>query len=538
MQDQPLSLRSLPRKQIILTMAGVMLAMFLSSLDQTVVGTAMPRIIADLGGFSHYTWVATSYMVASTVVMPVVGKLTDMFGRKPFYLAGLIIFLLGSVFCGLSQTMTQITLARGFQGIGAGFMMTNAFTVVADLFPPAERGKYQGFMSAIFGISSVVGPTLGGYITDTLSWHWIFFINIPLGIVIITLFILYFPAIRTDRHTHRVDYAGVGTLVMAVIPLLLALSWGGSEYEWLSAPIVVSFTVSAVGLGLFFWVERRAAEPIVPLSIFKNRIVSTSFAIIFLNGIAMFGGIFFIPLYFQGVLGLSATSSGNFLTPMMLGMVTGGAASGQVLSRFGGHYRRHGILGLALMTIGIFLLSRMGPDSSYGMAVLYIVLTGIGLGITMPIYVIAIQNVVPYKVLGASTSLVAFSRSIGGSLGVAVFGSVMTNHFISEFLGRLPASARSMIPPDFLASVSQSAQVLVSPQAQASLKAAFGQMGAGGTAVYDQIMQLLRQSLSSALSWVFLIGCAITIVAFILNLFLKEVPLRKQYAREQERKDE
>jgi len=516
-------------------MAGVMLAMFLSSLDQTVVGTAMPRIIADLGGFSHYTWVATSYMVTSTVVMPVVGKLTDMFGRKPFYLAGLIIFLLGSVFCGLSQTMTQITVARGFQGIGAGFMMTNAFTVVADLFPPAERGKYQGFMSAIFGVSSVVGPTLGGYITDALSWHWIFFINIPLGIVIITLFVLYFPAIRADRHAHKVDYAGVGTLVMAVIPLLLALSWGGSEYQWLSAPVVVSFMVSAVGLGLFFWVERRAAEPIVPLGIFRDRIVSISFAIIFLNGIAMFGGIFFIPLYFQGVLGLSATSSGSFLTPMMLGMVTGGAASGQVLSRYGGHYRRHGIVGLALMTIGIFLLSRMGPDSSYGMAVLYIVLTGIGLGITMPIYVIAIQNVVPYRVLGASTSLVAFSRSIGGSLGVAVFGSVMTNHFISEFLSRLPASARSMIPPDFLASVSQSAQVLVSPQAQASLKAAFGQMGAGGTAVYDQIIQLLRQSLGSALSWVFLIGGVITVVAFILNLFLKEVPLRKQYAREEGR---
>ncbi|MEW6142567.1 MAG: MDR family MFS transporter [Chloroflexota bacterium] len=533
MQSLPAGLRSLPRKQVIATLAGVMLAMFLSSLDQTVVGTAMPRIIADLGGFSRYTWVATAYMVTSTVVLPITGKLTDMFGRKYFYLAGLGIFMLGSVFCGLSQTMTHIIFARGFQGIGAGMMMANAFTVVADLFPPAERGKYQGFMSGVFGVSSVIGPTLGGYITDTLSWHWIFYINLPLGLVIVTLFAIFFPNFRPGGVGHKVDYAGVTLLVVTVIPLLLALSWGGAEYAWNSVPVIAAFTVAFAGAIGFFFVERRAAEPIVPLGIFRNSIVSLTFVIIFLNGIAMFGGIFFIPLFFQGVMGLSATSSGSFLTPMMLAMVTAGAISGQILSRKGGHYRRQGMVGLTLMAIGIFLLSRMGPETSYAVAVANIVITGFGLGITMPIYVIAIQNAVPYKVLGASTSLVAFSRSIGGSLGVAVFGSVMTNRLVSEFLERLPEAARSMIPPDFLASVSQSAQALVSPQAQSQLKASFNLLGAQGPVIYEQTIQLLRQSLSSALSWVFLVGCAITVIAFVLNLFLKEIPLRKQYAREE-----
>ncbi|MCX8125781.1 MAG: MFS transporter [Dehalococcoidia bacterium] len=532
MHSLPPGLRSLPRRQVIFTLAGVMLAMFLSSLDQTVVGTAMPRIIADLGGFSRYTWVATAYMVTSTVVLPITGKLTDMFGRKYFYLAGLGIFMLGSAFCGLSQTMTQIIFARGFQGIGAGMMMANAFTIVADLFPPAERGKYQGFMSAVFGVSSVVGPTLGGYITDALSWHWIFYINLPLGLVIITLFALFFPNFRPDGAGHRVDYVGVTLLVVTVIPLLLALSWGGIEYAWTSTPVLTALAVAFAGALGFFFVERRAPEPIVPMGIFRNSIVSLTFAIIFLNGIAMFAGIFFIPLFFQGVMGLSATSSGSFLTPMMLGMVTAGAVSGQILSRRGGHYRRQGMVGLGLMVIGTFLLSRMGPETGYAVAVANIVISGIGLGITMPIYVIAIQNAVPYKVLGAATSLVAFSRSIGGTLGVAVCGSVMNNRLVSEFFGRLPETVRPLIPPDFLTSVSRSAQALVSPEAQEQLKTAFGQLGAQGPVLYEQTIQLLRQSLGSALSWAFLLGCVITFIALIINFFLKEIPLRKQYARE------
>jgi EmrB/QacA subfamily drug resistance transporter len=336
---QPVGLRSLPRKKVMVTFAGVMLAMFLSSLDQTVVGTAMPRIISDLGGFSRYTWVTSVYIITSAVTIPITGKLTDMYGRKFFYIGGLVVFVLSSFLCGLSQTMTQIIIFRGVQGIGAGVMMANAFTVIGDIFPPAERGKYQGFMSGVFGLSSIIGPTLGGYLTDSLSWHWVFFVNIPLGILIIILFIIFFPNFRPDSLKHKIDYPGLSLLILTVVPAMLALSWGGVEYPWSSVQIVGMFIFSAVMLALFIFVESRSQEPIIPLSLFKNRVVAISELVIFFTAFGMFGGIIFVPLFFQGVLGATATTSGSFLTPMMLGNVAGSFISGQLLSRAGGHYK-------------------------------------------------------------------------------------------------------------------------------------------------------------------------------------------------------
>ncbi|MBE0481470.1 MAG: MFS transporter, partial [Dehalococcoidia bacterium] len=328
----PVGLRALPRRQIVITMAGVMLAMFLSSLDQTIVGTAMPRIITDLGGFSHYTWVTTSYIITSTVMVPITGKLTDMYGRKWFYTSGIAIFVLGSLLSGMSGTMTEIIIFRGFQGIGAGIMIANAFIVVGDLFPPAERGKYQGLMAGVFGISSVIGPTLGGFLTDTLSWHWVFFVNIPLGLGIILLFLLYFPDVRPEQRRHKVDYAGIMALILAVVPTMMALSFAGVDFPWLSAPVIGMFAFSGLMLALFLYIETRAEEPIIPLSLFRNRVVAISQVIILITGFGMFGGIIFIPLFFQAVLGASATASGSFLTPMMLGVVGGSLISGQLLS--------------------------------------------------------------------------------------------------------------------------------------------------------------------------------------------------------------
>ena len=343
-----------------------MLAMFLGALDQTVVGTAMPRIISDLGGFSQYTWITTAYIITSAVAVPITGKLTDIYGRKYFYIGGIGIFILASIMCGLSNTMNLIIIFRGIQGIGAGIMMANAFTVIGDLFPPAVRGKYQGFMSAVFGISSIVGPTLGGYITDQLSWHWVFFINVPLGVIILVLFIFFFPNFRPDNLKHDIDYAGVVLLILSVVPLMLALSWGGVEYPWGSMEIIGMFVFAAVMLAIFLWVESRVKEPIIPLFIFKNRIVSISSMMIFLTGAGMFGAITFIPLFFQGVLGASATSSGTFIMPMMLGNVFGSFISGQLLARAGGHYRLQGAVGLALMAIGLWLLSQMNIDTTNG----------------------------------------------------------------------------------------------------------------------------------------------------------------------------
>jgi EmrB/QacA subfamily drug resistance transporter len=524
-----IGLRSLPRRQVIITLVGVLLAIFLGSLDQTIVGTAMPRIIADLGGFAHYTWVTTAYLITSTVVLPITGKLTDMYGRKHFYTAGITVFILGSLLSGLSQTMTQIIIFRGLQGIGGGVMMANAFIVIGDLFPPAERGKYQGFLSAVFGISAIIGPILGGFITDAISWHWVFYINIPLGIGIIVLFVFFFPNFRLGGLKHRIDYAGITALVVAVVPLLLALSWGGIEYPWNSAPVIGMFALSAVAIILLPIIESRSDEPIIPLAIFRNPVVAVSIPIIFFTGVTMFGGLIFIPLYFQGVLGLSATVSGSFLTPMLLGQVTGSFGSGQLLARAGGHYRLQGAIGLATMALGLALLSRITPETSYAIVIVDIVLVGFGLGVTLPLYTIAVQNAVSYDVLGAATSAVPFFRSMGGAVGLAIFGSVMTNRFASDFATKLPETIKAIIPPQMLSSVTHSAQALLSFQIQDQLKALFSQFGQQGATFYEQTIHVLREALNSGLSEIFIIALIVTILVFIINLFLKEIPLRKHH---------
>ncbi len=506
-----------------------MLAMFLSSLNQTIVSTGMPQIVSDLGGFTRYTWVTTAFLITSTVVVPVTGKLIDMYGRKSLYVIGISIFTAGALLSGLSQTMTQIIIFRGLQGIGAGIMMVNAFTVIGDLFPPAERGKYQGLMSGVFGLSSIIGPPLGGFITDNLSWHWLFYINVPLGIFIIVLFIAFFPNFQPDHLKRQVDYGGVTTLILAVVPAMVALSWGGVDYPWISIPIIAMFAFSAVMGVIFVIIESRVQEPILPLSLFRNRTVVISVLVLFLTGISMFGTIIFVPLFFQGVLGVSATTSGNFMIPMMLGIVVGSFCSGQILSRTGGHYRLQGIVGLTIMALGMALLSRMTVETSYTGAMVNIILAGFGVGATMPLYTIAVQNAVPYEVLGVATSSTVFFRSLGGSMGLAVFGSVMSNRFASDFANGLSPAVKAIISPERLASLAHNPQALVSVQAQAQLKGLFDSFGAQGTALFEQVLQALRHALNSALSEIFLVGLGIIIVAFIVNLFIKEMPLRKQH---------
>ena len=528
-QPEILGIRALPRRQIVITLIGVLLAMFLGSLDQTIVGTAMPRIITDLGGFAHYTWVATAYIIASTITIPITGKLTDMYGRKWFYIVGLTIFVVGSLLCGLSQTMTQIIIFRGLQGMGAGIMMANAFIVIGDLFPPAERGKYQGLMTGVFGLSSVIGPTLGGFITDNLSWHWVFFVNIPLGILIIGLFIFFFPNFRPSNMKPRIDYPGIVTLILAIVPAMLALSWGGVEYPWVSLPIITMFVFSAAMTILFVIIEGRSEEPIIPLWIFKSRIVGISSIVIFITGIGMFGGIIFVPLFFQGVLGLSATASGSFLTPMMLGVVVGALVSGQVLSRAGGHYRLQGMVGLAIMATGMGLLSTMTVETSYARAVFYIVLTGLGLGISMPLYIIAVQNAVPYAIMGVATSTTAFFRSIGGAFGLAIFGSVMNNRFASELVNGISPAAKEIISPEPLDSLAHNPQALMSPEAAEQLWSFFEPFGEQGAALFEHVFEALKLALSSAITQVFFISLIVVAIAWVVNLFIKEIPLRKTH---------
>jgi EmrB/QacA subfamily drug resistance transporter len=518
---------SLPKRQVVLTMAGVMLGLLLASLDQTIVGTAMPRIITELGGFSQYTWVVNAYLIATVVTVLIAGKLSDLYGRKWVLTGGIGIFIVGSILCGFSDTMNELIVFRGLQGVGAGAIMGLTFIIIGDLFPPAERGKYVGLLSGVFGISSVIGPTLGGFITDNFSWNWVFFINIPLGIIIVLLFIFFFPHLRPIIKKPKIDYAGIVTLILAVVPLMIALSWAGVDYEWGSPVIVGMFAFSIVMLLLFIWVESRSDEPIMPLWIFKNRIVSISSIAVFTLGFGMFTAIIFIPLYFQGVLGTTATASGNFLTPMMLGVVVGAVISGQLLSRAGGHYRIQGIAGISLMALGLFLLTRMTVDTTSGTAVINIVITGLGLGITMPLYLIAVQNAVPHSVLGIATSTNAFFRTLGGAFGLAIAGSVLNRSFLTEFTDKLPNTITDIIPQEQLSAIADNPQALVSPEAQTQLQAVFAGLGEQGIELYNNLVITLREALNTALSNVFLVGLVVILFALAASLFIKQIPLRK-----------
>jgi multidrug resistance protein len=488
---------SLPRRQVVITFTGVLLAIFLSAMDQTIVATALPAIVAELGGFTHYTLITTAYLVSSTVLIPITGRLTDLFGRKWFYTAGIAIFILGSLLCGLSQTLTQLVIFRAFQGIGAGVMIANAFAVIGDLFPPVERGKYQGYVSAIFGLASVIGPSLGGFLTDTISWHWIFYINVPIGIGVVILFVFFFPNLRPVAREHRIDYLGIALLVLTTVPLMLALTWGGVQYPWLSPEIIGMIVFSLVMGVIFYRLEVRNPEPILPLRFFTDRIISTA--------------------------------SGSFLTPMMLGVVAGSVTSGQLLSRAGGHYKIQGIVGIAIMAAGMGLLSTLTTQTSFATAVGYIVLTGLGLGVTFPLYTVAIQNAVSHRFMGVVISSVPFSRFIGGTFGLAILGSLMSNRFAAQFLGRLSPAVKGLITQDKLLSLAHNPQALVSAQAQQELKNALAQLGPQADQVYNQIIEALRQSLMSALTEVFIIGLAATVVALIIHLFIKEIPLRRQH---------
>ena len=520
--------RALPRRQVILTMGGVMMGLFLASLDQTIVGTALPRIVADLGGFELYAWVATAYMMASTVIVPIVGRLTDMYGRKWFYVAGIAIFLTGSALAGLSQSMVQLIGFRALQGLGGGIMMAIAFVAVGDLFPPADRGKYQGMMAGVFGLSSIIGPALGGFITDNLSWHWIFYVNIPLGIPVIALFIRFFPDVRRSRVKRSIDYVGVVALILAVVPTLLGLSWGGGQYEWASPHVIGALAFGAVMTAAFIFIESRAAEPIIPLGLFRNNVVSLSMVAILLTGFGMFGGMIYIPLFFQAVLGRSATSSGTFLTPMMLSTVVGAILSGQALSRLGGHYRWQGALGIAVMATGTALFSRVTPDTSNAAAVTRIVIIGFGLGITMPVFTIAVQNAVPFSMMGVATSSTQFFRSIGGTVGLAVLGAVMVNRFGSGFETALPQAARDLVPPEQIAALTGNPQALLSAEATAGLRESFAALGPQGAAVGEQVFEALRSALSGAIGTVFLFSLGALLLALVATLFVREIPLEKR----------
>lgn len=515
-------LAAMPRRQVVITMGCAMVGLFLAALDQTVVGTAMPRIIADLGGFDRYTWVTTAYLVASTITVPIVGSLTDLYGRKAFYMAGLLIFMIGSLASGFADSMNMLIGFRALQGMGGGVLLSLAFVIVGDLFPPAERGKVQGIVAGVFGISSVVGPTLGGFITDSLSWNWIFFINLPIGVPLVLLMFRFFPSITPQSDGRSVDVLGIVALILMVVPLMLAMSLGGVEYGWSSPYIIGMLVLAAVSGVAFVLAEIRSDNPIMSLHIYRNRVVAVALGATFVTGFGMFAAIIFIPLFFQGVLGASATSSGSFLTPMMLGIVFGAAISGQIISRING-YRIPASFGVAVMTMGMFLMSGMSDSMEYWRAIVYIVVLGLGLGFTLPSYTIAVQNAVEHRFLGVATSTVQFYRTIGGALGLAVLGAYMSSRFENHLSDRLPDAARSAIGPELIESISDNPSAMVNPDGLSGLMEGLGSVSEG---LVGTVLEGLRSALAGALTDVFVVTSALLVVGFVITVFLKDVTLR------------
>jgi EmrB/QacA subfamily drug resistance transporter len=523
--QEPLPLsETLGRGRLFSILIGVILGMLLAALDQTIVGTALPTIVTSLGGFNHYAWVVTAYLLASTVSIPIWGKLSDIYGRRTFFILGMVIFLIGSALAGTSQNMTQLIIYRSIQGLGAGAMMPIAMAIIGDLFPPAERGKWQGLIVAVFGLASIIGPTLGGWITDNWGWRWVFYVNMPVGVIAILTAGIVMPKL-VIRRQHIIDYLGVVTLVAGTVPLLLAFSWAGTQYAWGSWQIISLFSFSVVMLLIFFLVEMRATEPIISPQLFKNSIFTVSTISMFLVSAGMFGAILYLPLFVQGVLGKSATDSGLVLTPLMLGFMFSSIVGGQLLSRTG-RYKILAMIGFTIAAIGMFMLSRMTPNTSQVEVARNMLVTGLGIGVMMSLFTIVVQNAFPYRQLGEVTASLTFFRSIGSTMGVAVMGTIMTNEFQNTLQTNIPALLKRVIPADRLAQL-ENPQLLRSPDVVAKIQHSFAAFGPQGLTIFKQLIEAIQKSLSTAITSVFFLGFIIMILGFVAVLFLREIPLRK-----------
>jgi EmrB/QacA subfamily drug resistance transporter len=492
---------ALSRRRVLTIIGALMLGMFLAALDQTIVSTALPTIVADLHGASHLAWIVVAYLLAVTVSTPLWGKLGDQYGRKVFFQAAIVIFLCGSALSGLSRSLTELIAFRAIQGLGGGGLMVGAQAIVGDIVSPRERGRYQGLFGAVFGIASIIGPLLGGVFVQQLSWHWIFYINIPIGAVALTVVAIQVPG-NLSRVHHVIDYLGAAVLTVSASCLVLFTSLGGTTYRWGSPEIVALGVAGFVLLILFVFVERHATEPVIPLHLFSNRGFSVTSVVGFVVGFAMFGAITYLPVFFQIVHGESPTLSGLRLLPLLVGLIICSTGSGIVISKTG-RYRAFPIVGTALLTVGLVLLAQVGIGTSLAVEAAYMLVLGIGLGCVMQVLVLIVQNAVPYTELGVATSGATFFRSIGGSFGTAIFGAVFSNVLVGNLVTHL-GSAKL---PKGLSSSS------VTP------------------AILDKLPQAVHHGIAAAyaqsIQTVFTIAAPIGLIAFGAAWFIPQVELRR-----------
>jgi EmrB/QacA subfamily drug resistance transporter len=490
-------------RQIVIILFGVMAGMLLAALDQGIVGTALPRIVSELGGLDRLSWVVTAYLLTSTAATPLWGKISDLYGRRLIFQVAIGIFLVGSALSGLSQNMPQLIGFRAIQGIGGGGLFAIALSIIGDVIPPRERGRYQGYFGAVFGVSSVAGPLLGGWFTDGPGWRWIFYINLPVGLaaLVVTSMVLRMPVTRRE---HRIDYLGAASIVAAVSCLMLYLDWRGNQYGW-TDPFALVLVGAFLALSVaFVRIELRSAEPIIPMRLFRNPVFRVGNLYGFLTGVAMFGAIIFLPIYLQAVKGFSPTASGLALLPAIVGIFSTSITSGQLITRTG-RYKLYPVIGGLILIVAMLLLARLAVDTPFWRVALYEYLFGAGLGLTLQTIVTAIQNAVEFRDMGAATSSATFFRQMGGSIGAAVFGAVLSSrlaHYLSEQLARAGVQPGAGAPGVDANDV-QAIQRLTGP-----------------------LRDLVLGSFTNALNDVFLMGVPFILLAFVVSLFLKEVPLR------------
>ncbi len=485
--------------------AGLITGMMLAALDQSIVGTALPRIVSDLGGLNHLAWVVTAYLLTSTAVTPLWGKISDLYGRRIIFQTAIIIFLIGSALCGLAQNMPQLIAFRALQGIGGGGLMAIAFAIIGDVIPARERGRYQGYFGAVFGLSSIAGPLLGGWLTDAVSWRWIFYINLPLGLfaLVITSMALKMPVVKRE---HKIDYFGASVIVAAVTSLLLYLNWAGEHYGW-SDPRALGFVIAAVVLSVaFVFIELRVSEPIIPMRLFLNPIFRIGNLFTFLIGFAMFGGAIYLPLFFQTVLGMSPTRSGLAMLPMVAGMFSMSITSGLLITKTG-KYKIFPIIGSCILIVAMFLLSTIHYDTPYWNIAIYAFLFGIGLGLAMMTIVTPVQNAVEFRDMGVTTSTITFLRSLGGAIGVALFGAIMNSRLTTYLSEELGGQVGAMSGGEINTNNVQAIQALPEP-------------------VRTEVLTAYTHAITD----IYLYSIPIIVVALVVVLFFKEIPLRTRAA--------
>jgi EmrB/QacA subfamily drug resistance transporter len=529
----PENIEPLPygRRETIFTMVGVLCVVFLAMLDQTIVGTAMPHIVADLQGFELITWVSTAYLLTSTVPIPIIGKLSDLFGRKPIMLIGIVVFLTGSALSGSAQSMNQLIAFRAFQGLGAAALEPMAITIIGDLFPPRERGKWQGVSGSIYALAAILGPLAGGWITDNASWRWVFYVNIPIGILAMLVLVFLMPTLRHKTGRVSIDYIGAALLILGTVPLLLGFTLAGNQYAWLSPQVIGLFSCAVLVLVMFVFystrLERQGGEPVFEPGLIKNsvRIYGISLLVTVIFSLSLYGTTFAIPLFAQGVLGTSATNSGLILMPFMLTAIGGSVLSGLALT-LTGKYKWIAIAGVVIDIVGTIMLVRLDASSSYTQLLLAMLVLGIGVGSGLAVYTTVVQNVYPKKIGEVSSTLIFF-RQLGGTIGLSAMGSVLVSSYVPAYHAKLPGTLLHFLPASIL-NAFDNPLILLSPNTLSQIGSGFSGSGEQGKVAFNMLLQAVKMGLAQSIHNVFVLSLVVILFGLIAVFFLKEIPLRRR----------